>query len=133
MESLRDKRVAVIGDSDLVCKAIKRALQARLHMEMADPGRCDATGSPGEPSSTWDLVIVAIASEGGEPIAELARAFLIDCVGRVPLMIVSSRPFETFAEFGLSHFRFPFEPDQLCMHVEALLNAGEGRSQAATL
>ena len=123
METVRDKRVAVIGDSDLLCKAIKLALHKRLHLQMADMERCGVVRSPGETIPNWDLVIVAIASEHGEPLAELAGACLIECIGKVPLLIVSSRPFESSAEFEISHVRFPFDPDQLCHRVQTLLMA----------
>lgn len=121
MKTLTEKRVAVIGDHDLVCKAIKRALYDRLKIEMASPADCDRSRSRGENTVGWDLVIVAIATEDGEPLAELAAADLVDCVGHVPLLIVSSRPFEAFTQWGISHFRFPFDPDQLCKRVQGLL------------
>ena len=133
MEIVRDKRVAVIGDSDLLCKAIKVALHKRLRLEMADVERCGVVRSPGERIPNWDLIIVAIASENGEPLAELAAACLVECIGRVPLLIVSSRPFESSAQFEISHVRFPFDPDQLCERVRALLNVSRVAGRAPEL
>ena len=121
MKTLTEKRVAVIGDHDLVCKAIKRALHGRLNIGMASLVDCDRFGPRGEKPVGWDLIIVAIATEDGEPLAELAAADLVDCVGQVPLLIVSPRPFEASAQSRISHFRFPFDPDQLCKRVQGLL------------
>jgi hypothetical protein len=117
--SVNGKRVAVIGDSDLVCKAIKLALHKRLKLSTGDPERCGV----GHAALGWDLIVVAVTSDSAEPIAELAEAGLIDWISRVPLLIISPRPFGTSEEFRIAHLRFPFDPDQLCDRVGDLLQA----------
>jgi hypothetical protein len=121
-ESVNGKRVAVVGDSDLVCKAIKLALHKRLKLSTGEPDRCGAD-HPGDAALGWDLIVVAVTSDSAEPIAELAEAGLIDWISRVPLLIISPRPFGPSEEFRIAHLRFPFDPDQLCDRVGDLLRA----------
>jgi len=121
MRTGRQQRVAVIGDSNLVCTAITFALRSRLDVVTYDVKRCGEIPPPEERTPEWDLIIVAIATENGEPIAELAEASLLKWIGRVPVLIVSTRAFDSCPEFGISHLRFPFQPDELCRRAGALL------------
>ena len=113
----------MVGDSDLVCRAIKLALRSRLKIDFRDMNGCGTLDSTIGAVPAWDLVIVAVTSENGEPIAELAEASLIHWIGKAPLLVISSRPFEPSPEFRISHLRFPFDPDQLCERARLLLQA----------
>ena len=127
------QRVAVVGDSDLVCKAIKLALRNRLKLNTIDPDGRGSLLSRGDKMAEWDLIIVAITSENGEPIAELAQSSLLEWIGRVPRLIISDRPFESSFEFQISHLRFPFDPDQLCDRVLSLLETSPVAAQSDLL
>ena len=41
------------------------------------------------------LIILALSSLSSEPIVALARASLIDCIGRVPMLVISDKPFSS--------------------------------------
>ena len=64
---------------------------------------------------------VAMISPASEPVVALARASLADRIGRVPLQIVSDRPFDSEPDEQIIHLDFPFDIDRLHDKVKKVL------------
>lgn len=123
------RRVIVLSDRELISRAIVLALNGGLEVQVLDLGaemfldpgrRC----GPGE----CDLIIVAVSLPDTEPMVALARSSLLERIGRVPLLIISDRPFEGVPEAKISHLRFPFDPIRLRSMVHSIL-ASEDNSR----
>jgi len=61
----------------------------------------------------------------GEPVVELARRSLIDKLGKVPLLIISDRPFDSNPPDRFAHLSFPFTPERLCSQILQFLEPAE--------
>jgi hypothetical protein len=68
-----------------------------------------------------DLIVVATSSPSSEPVVELARSALTGYIGRVPLLIISDRPFAPDPQDWITHLSFPFQVDELRDRVRELL------------
>jgi hypothetical protein len=124
--ALKGHRVVVISDNDLLFEAIKRNLGGRLQMEVLRAAAVtpEQTGDRLQ-KDRWSLIVVAQSAPVGEPVVELVRASLAHWLGRVPLLIISERPFDSRPKDGIVHLDFPFEPDQLYRTVVELFATQE--------
>lgn len=121
--SLEGKRAVVLGDNDLLCKAIGLSLGGRLKMEVLETWP-DLPQGPNlnVMANHLDLIVVAMSSQDGEPLLALIRASLADRVGRTPVLIISGRPFEARPGENIAHLRFPFRPEELYDRVTGILD-----------
>jgi hypothetical protein len=77
-------------------------------------------------NSGVDLIVLGMSSPASEPVVALSRASLVGCVGQIPLLIISNRPFEP--EDRIVHLDFPFDIDDFDATVTRLLQeAGQSR------
>lgn len=128
------KRIFVLTDSDLLYTIIKANLQQphlrlALHNPFSDARSIEARNNPvqtgcdhqGDPFSAVDLIIVAHSAHTSEPVVTLAQAKLANQIGRIPILIISDRPFEARPVQQIYHLDFPFDSANLRHTVEDLL------------
>jgi hypothetical protein len=123
------KRVLVLSDNEKLSKAVELNLTHPTPMKVVclAPVPPEHRGNLG--TGGFDLLVVATSSPGSEPLVMLARASLADRVGRVPILIISDRPFCTDLEARIAHLGFPFRPDGLHHMVMRLLRDGNPGSR----
>jgi DNA-binding response OmpR family regulator len=119
---LAGKRVLVLSDNKRLSRAIELNLDRRLGVEVVilASSSLEQRGSPAG-DGDFDLIVVAMSSPGSEPVVALARASLVERVGKVPLLIVSDRPFDSDPGDQIIHLDFPFDIDRLQSKVRELL------------
>ena len=88
-----------------------------MHVSKYETGTVD-DGITGD----LDLLVLAISSPSKEPIVELARASLVERIGRVPLLIISDRPFHSEPGEPIVHLDFPFSIDALEIKAREVLS-----------
>ena len=113
IESLAGKRILVLSDNDGLARAIELSLGKRLGAEVIVLAtlRVPHQGEPQETIGDCDLIVVATSSPTSEPVVALARASLAQRIGRVPLLIISDRPFHSEPDDQIVHLDFPFDLD----------------------
>ncbi len=120
------RRAFLVSDHAALYKAIELALYSRFGLEVKG-FTLDAAGqqknAPGE--GALDIIIVAMSSPASEPLVAVARASLTAHIGRVPLLIISSRPFQSNPEERITHLYFPFDMDALYDRVRRVLQEKE--------
>lgn len=119
---LVEKKVLVLSDNEGLSRAIELNLNGRLDLKVVRV----ASNSQGQQKcqaeiGDCDLVVVAMSSPTSEPVAALARASLAERIGRVPLLIISDKPFDSDPENRIIHLGFPFDIDGLHNKVEEIL------------
>ncbi len=124
--ALSAKRILVLCDNQKLSKALQLNLQEHwqvsqtaLHVSRQLSRRVDE----------FSLIILALSSPASEPVVALTRAALIKYIGRIPLLIISDRPFPPSPEEHITHLDFPFNPQSLYARVQEILQA---RPEAAT-
>lgn len=107
---LTGKKVLIISDNGGLARVVELNLSIRLgmHVSKYETGTVDK-----DLTSDLDLLVLAISSPSKEPIVELARASLVERIGRVPLLIISDRPFQSEPGEPIVHLDFPFSIDAL--------------------
>jgi hypothetical protein len=151
---LARRRILVLSDNDGLSRAIELNLK-HSHLEVirlalssprlrkrpsaqgrgkgsAKRQRCpekQRTGSQAEVGD-FDLIVVAMSSPTSEPVVALARASLAGRIGRVPLLIISDRPFQSEPDDQITHLDFPFDIDRLHDKVKEIL---QRRSEPALM
>jgi hypothetical protein len=119
---LDGKRAVVLGDNDLLCRAIGLSLDGHLQMEVVETGPALPQGPDlSAMGNHLDLIVVAMCSPDSEPLLALVRASLAHRVGRTPVLIISERPFEARPGENIAHLRFPFRPEELHHRVRGIL------------
>jgi hypothetical protein len=131
------KRVLILTDSDLLFHIIKANLQRpHLRLKLRNPIPVaqsfeaavnvvqTANDNQTDPFSEIDLIIVAHSAHTSEPIVTLAQAHLADQIGRIPILIISDRPFDAKPVEQIYHLDFPFNSVELRYTVEDLLANG---------
>ncbi len=119
---LAGKRVLVLSDNSGLARAVELNLTYHLKMEVirfvSSPSlQSEDTAKAGD----FDLLVLAISSPANEPVVALARASLTEKVGRIPLLIISDRPFFSEPEDQIAHLDFPFSVDTLQNKVGEML------------
>ncbi|MFN2291510.1 MAG: hypothetical protein ACK2UC_10005 [Anaerolineae bacterium] len=145
-----EKRILVVSDYESLGRAIEINLAILpgvnvLRLHAGDSGVLRAQGNAGEDwGEIWKvaqdahLLIVAKGSLWDEPLVSMARIGLLECVGRLPLLIISDGPYRPVPEIQISYMSFPFEVEDLQRTVLELLGmpsvgpgASSGRQVAA--
>jgi DNA-binding response OmpR family regulator len=129
---LAGKRVLVLSDNNGLAEAIEINLKCS-HLEVEklalrsqgqqypEQSRRDRRFGSQVELGDFDLIVVAMSSPSSEPVVALARASLTRQIGRVPLLIISDRPFLSDPDAQIIHLDFPFEIDRLHNKVKAIL------------
>jgi len=128
------KRILILTDSDLLFYIIKANLQQpHLQLELRNPIPVAQSSETNvnivqtvydnqiDPCSEVDLIVVAHSAHTSEPVVTLAQAQLVDQIGRIPILIISDRPFEAKPVEQIYHLDFPFDSVELRNTVEDLL------------
>ncbi|MDY6875020.1 MAG: hypothetical protein SWK90_02285 [Chloroflexota bacterium] len=123
MADLANKTILVLSDNDGLSRAIELNLSKRLGVEIArlTPGSLKQRRRQTE-NGDFDLIVLAVSLPASEPVVALARASLADRIGRVPLLIISDRPFDSDPDDRITHLYFPFDIDRLHNKVRELLH-----------
>jgi hypothetical protein len=121
-ESLEGRRAVIVSDNELLTKAIEVCLADRWQMDVIEPP-ADLVGWPsmGLGLQRLDLIVVAVSAWAGEPLLALVRASLARQIGRVPILVVSERRFESHPNEKILHLGFPFDSEELHEKVGGLL------------
>jgi hypothetical protein len=119
---LAGKSAVVLSDNDKLFRAIELNLKRYLGIEVVKlaPSTPGQQGSQAEVGD-FDLIVVAMSSLTSEPVVALARAALTREIGRVPLLIISERPFRADPDNKIVHLDFPFDIDDLHYKVREIL------------
>jgi hypothetical protein len=120
---LNGKRALIISDNRGLSRAITINL-SELALEVATLNIDPAKVWYGEaPSKEFDLIVLALSSPSSEPVVMLAKASVIEYIGKIPLLIISDRPFRTDPGSQITHLDFPFGIDKLRQQVSAALGS----------
>lgn len=110
------KNVLVLSDDDLLSEVIELALGEYTVQTVSIPG--EAPSEPGQPDlDHTDLIIVALGSFNSEPVVALAKTALSGVIGRIPLLIISSKRFQPDDHVPIYHLDFPFNVRELQAQV----------------
>lgn len=106
--------ISVLCDYDALYSAIELKLSVLPHvhvirLESSLPVRYDA----GQVTDESDLIIVASISPINDLVSVLSRASLGDCVGRVPVLVISEQPSRPESDDRITYLNFPFDLDDL--------------------
>ena len=117
-EIMPDRKILIVSDHPQLARAIELGLQPRQPVTWLARESSEAKlPSP----DGWAAIIVSLCSHIGEPLAALQRAGLTPCIGHVPILIVSERPFEAGPRDLVQHLDYPFTPEALKQAVDGLL------------
>ncbi len=124
------KQVIVLSDHQGLARLIELALHEELHIIRIDPslqpGRSQSPLIPEAVPSQCKreviaLIVVALSAHDSEPLVALAQAGLEECIGKVPILIISDRPFQPAVDVQIAHLTFPFLFDELSEKVRTML------------
>ena len=119
--TLAEKRVLVLSDNEGLTRAIELNLTSHLPVEITKL-EMESRAQPCDYADTeFDLMVVALSSPRSEPIVVLAKASLAGQIGRVPLLIISERPFHPDPSGRIVHLNFPFDVRGLYCKVQEIL------------
>ncbi|MEP7355879.1 MAG: hypothetical protein ABI847_01405 [Anaerolineales bacterium] len=110
-------RLLVVCDNARLYTTLVMNLQNRWEVQRAGDS---ALGWRLSPRGPLEVIIVALSHEDSEPLVALAQAGLADHIGRVPLLVISSRPFAPDLQLRILHLDFPFEPGALELALQSL-------------
>lgn len=111
------KKIIVLSDDDKLARAVRVGLQNQGQVIGPDLG--GRAADVFEPA----LIVIALSAPAAEPSILLARAELGGCLGRVPLLIISDRPFPPEPAWRIDHLGFPFSSEALSRRAAELLEA----------
>ncbi|MCP4600273.1 MAG: hypothetical protein GY847_07035 [Proteobacteria bacterium] len=119
---LSEKKVLVLSDHDLFAKTMALNLTKYLGVKTANilPDLSERSPSP-VANDDLDLIILALSSSLSEPIVMLSKTRLTQHIAKVPILIVSDRPFASDANGRFFHMKFPFRANDLCTQVKGIL------------
>ena len=128
------RRILVLSDNDKLSKAITWNLEQISGQEVVRQ-ISDSTQGTGSQltADNFDLVVVAVSAADSEPIVTLAKASAAQFVDKIPVLIVSDRPFRPDPDARITHLDFPFEPDELHDAVTDILGREEKASTERVL
>ena len=119
---LARKRILILSDNAGLSRAIEVNLNNHLEVEVVRLATSILKRRRDQvENGRFDLIVVAMSSPASEPVVALARASLADRIGRVPLLIVSDRPFDSEPDEQIIHLDFPFDIDRLHDKVKQVL------------
>ncbi len=119
------KQIVVLSDSDGLSRVIELNLKGYPDTEIIRVGWGGAE-RPEDCLGECNLIIVAASACSSEPVVGLARASLIGKIGRIPILIISDRPFEADPVQHIAHLDFPFTIEKLHRAVKELLYGPRG-------
>ena len=121
IDSVR-KKVLVLSDNDGLSRVIRLNLNSCMDVEIVRfrPDSQDKQVVQAG-NGDFDLLVVAMSSPTSEPIVALSRSSLASQIGRIPLLIIFDRPFNSDPEDRIVHLDFPFDIDKLCRKVQDML------------
>lgn len=112
----KKKEILIICDSLSLARLLQWSLQSYGHITQ----RLLNTVTPLRKRSL-DLIVLALSSSANEPVVALTRLAAGRWLGRVPLIIISDRPFESAPQENILHMNFPFDTERLGQTVESIL------------
>ncbi|MCX7707375.1 MAG: hypothetical protein N2204_05155 [Anaerolineae bacterium] len=122
------KQVHVICDHDALYGAIELKLSClpqlrvtRLETNAVEPPSRNEPQSK-YPAEEIDLIIVAPVPPLNDPMSILAKASLLNYVGRVPVLIISDQPSKPSSDDKITYLNFPFDSDDLTATVAEILS-----------
>jgi DNA-binding NarL/FixJ family response regulator len=126
--------ILVLSDNDGLSRAIELNLNNHLDVEVIKLTLdSEEQWTSRVKNGNFDLIVLGLSSPTSEPIVALARASLTRQIGKVPLLIISDRVFESDIEKQIIHLDFPFTVDKLRDKVKTILQAGQGAPASEVL
>lgn len=127
--TMAEKKVLVLSDNGGLTRAIELNLTSHLPVQVTKLEMGSWTQSCDYADTDFDLMVVALSSPRNEPIVALAKASLAGQMGRVPLLIISERPFRPDPSGRIAHLNFPFDVRGLYCKVQEILQ--DARNQGS--
>lgn len=121
------KNILVLYDSDLLFDIIKSNLR-HIPLNIQGIGKKSFSEKTKVECriDNLALIIVAISSVSkGEPLVSLFNTALINQVGRIPILIVSDRKFDSDNRGLIFHLDFPSDVGELCHRVQAIIDRND--------
>jgi hypothetical protein len=124
------KQVMVLSDHQGLARLIELALHKELNIIRIDPSQrprrsaqslIPETAPSRCRSAVIALIVIALSAHDSEPLVALAQAGLEECIGKVPILIISDRPFQPALDVQIAHLTFPFLFDELSEKVRTML------------
>jgi len=118
------KNILVLYDRKLLFDIIKTNLD-RVSLSIKGIGSTEFSKKSKATFETdnLDLIIIALSSSSkGEPLIYLFNTALIKIVGKIPLLIVSDRKFDSDDEGQIFHLELPFDVSELHDKVQSIIN-----------
>jgi len=116
------KKVLVLSDNSGLARVVEVNLSNQLNMHVVRSTSSSWRRENPAEIDNFDLLVLAISSSVNEPVVALARASLTETIGRIPLLIISDRPFHSEPEDQIDHLDFPFDVDTLQNKVDEILH-----------
>jgi len=116
------KRIVILSDNQKLAKTLALNLEVESAWQV-DQWVLDTSNHPTDLNGNLSLIVIALNSPIGEPIMALAKASLTHYIGRVPLLIISDRPFPEDLEAQISHLDFPSSSEGFYGKVREILAA----------
>jgi len=120
------KPVLVLADSRLLLDVIAASLDCPIQGFLLGG---DDMAFSAQKQTAFDLIIVALSAPSGEPLVTLKRAGVLQDVGRVPVLIISDRRFDSLSKDKIFYLPFPFSAAALRCRVGELLTPSRGEPQ----
>lgn len=73
------------------------------------------------PAERFDLIIVASVSPIHNPLSILYHAALLQCIGQIPVLIISEQPSRPASDDKIIYLNFPFDLENLAEIVAGIL------------
>jgi hypothetical protein len=116
------KEVYVLCDHDALYTAIELKLSGLPQVHVLRRGSNPASQPDnGRPVAELGLIIVAPAPPIRDPMSILSKASLLNCVGEVPVLIISEQPSRPESDDKITYLNFPFDMDDLNNTVVEIL------------
>ena len=119
------KKILLLSDHESVAKIIEQIRSNDLAITrflLPVPGEVERKVN----ANDFDLLILALSSYANEPLVALARTSLAGLIGRMPILVISDKPFQSDPATQISHLDFPFSIEQLIIRIDELLHMGSG-------
>lgn len=120
MTDVMSKQVHVLCDYDALYAAIELKLSGLPQVQVTRYESSPAD-RPEDGRVAGDLIIVAPIPPIVDPMSILSKASLLDCVGQVPVLIVSEQPSRPESDDRITYLNFPFDMDDLSCTVVDIL------------